>query len=320
VLSVRGGGCDAGDAVDLAGGRYPRVLDFYLLILYQLHMDIVFVLFGGSFSSKVRWEYAFEGNSTLRKLNFLDELNKLGKTYTFNYKHFNLNYYGTPPDEKSRVMWSKIINKYKYYTPDIDFSIGDLDYKNICASVHDAVQKRHGVRKKYVVIGHSYGGALALLFSKLYSDECILCCCLDNVPYVKSYYKKYDEKEHRHLLDKYTSDSKLKSSLRLVKTTRDQDSRNQVISDLFGFIMYKSAQDRLKYFDGKLYVPTLFFKKRDNQRENKEFNEFNERERKHFERDRKLLGYSVRENVGHYVWENQSYSDLIVKTIKRNIH
>ena len=49
----------------------------------------------------------------------------------------------------------------------------DLDYKNICEKVYIAVKEKYGKNKKYIVIGHSYGGNIALLFSKLYKNDCV---------------------------------------------------------------------------------------------------------------------------------------------------
>jgi len=281
------------------------------------HNNIVFVLFSGSFSSPIRWEYAFEGKPTLRKITFLKELKNIGDIYSFHYKHFNLNYYARSPDSKERNMWNKIIKKYNYYTPDIEFSIEDLDYKNLCENTYKNVKSKYGDDKKYIVMGHSYGGALALLFAKLYKNECILCCCLDNVPYVKSFFQKYDKRENKDILQKFTSNQELHKSLDIVKHTQDKDIKDKEIGDLFKFIMYKSAQDRIKYFDNKLYVPTIFFKKYDEQLER---NANNKKEKKHFEKDKLFRGYFVMKKVGHYIWENQEFSNIIIKAIKDNVN
>lgn len=283
-------------------------------MVYMISKNIVFILFGGSFSSKVRWEYAFEGKPVLRKINFLAELKKIGYVYSFNYPHFNLNYYASSPDKKEASMWEKIIKKYKYYTKDINFSIKDIDYKNLCKKIYTKVKNKYGDNKKYIVIGHSYGGPLALLFSKLYKDKCILCCCFDNAPYVKEFYQKYDEKENKDVLQLYNNNQKLKKSLNIVKKTKNPELRNNEIGNLFKFIMYNSAQDRIKYYDNKLYVPTIFFKKKDLQ---KERNKYNIKEKKQFEKDKNLIAYIVRKDVGHYIWENQEFSNIIIKSIRK---
>jgi len=279
-----------------------------------LNNNIVFILFPGSFSSKVRWEYAFEGKSVLRKINFLDELKKIGYVYSFNYPHFNLNYYAKSPNKKEAIMWEKIIKKYNFYTKDINFSIKDIDYANLCKKIYMKVKNKYGDNKKYIVMGASYGGPLALLFSKLYKDKCILCCCLDNAPYVKEFYQKHDEKENKDILDKYTNNQKLKNSLNIVKKTKNPELRNNEIGNLFKFIMYNSAQDRIKYYDSKLHVPTMFFKKNDLQ---KERNKYNNKEKKHFEKDKNLIAYIVKKDVPHSIWENQEFSNIIIKSIRK---
>jgi len=276
--------------------------------------EIVIVLFGGSFSSKVRWQYAFEGKSTLRKIDFMDELKKIGNVYSFNYEHFNLNYYANSPNKEEAKMWKKIIDKYQYFNENIDFSIEDLDYKNICSKTYNIIKNMYGDNKKYIVIGHSYGGSLALLFSKLYKNECILCCCLDNPPYVEEFYKEHNENDNKNILEKYKNNKDLQNSLDIVKKTKDQEIRNNEIDNLFKFIMYKSSQDRIKYLSKKLYVPTIFFKRQDDQ-----WNKYNNKEKNQFKKDKNLKGYIVRKNVGHYIWENKDFSDLIIKTIKENI-
>ena len=79
---------------------------------------------------------------------------------------FNVNYYSTPDNKKEKVLWGKIQKKYKPYTSHINFTLDDLDYKNICQKQYDIIKNKYGDNKKYIVIGHSYGGPIALLFSK----------------------------------------------------------------------------------------------------------------------------------------------------------
>ena len=153
--------------------------------------DYIIILFNGFNSSKIFWEYIFEGKPILRKVDFLDQLKKIGKTHTFNHTFFNINYYYTPDDEKEKKLQNKIDKKYKTFSPNINFKLEDLDYKNICEKTYNTVKQKYGDNKRYIVIGHSYGGSIGLLFSKLYKDECVLCCCIDNPPYVLGYFKKY---------------------------------------------------------------------------------------------------------------------------------
>ena len=68
-----------------------------------------------------------------------------------------------------------------------------------CIEILKTLKEKYGKNRKYIIIGHSYGGGLALLFSKLYKNDCILCCCIDNPPYILSYYKKYDDKDNKSI-------------------------------------------------------------------------------------------------------------------------
>ena len=160
--------------------------------------DTVIILIHGFGSSKLWWEYAFEGTANIRKLDFLDNLKKIGNVYSFNLTWFNINYYGTPENKKEKLIWKKIYDKYKEHTSNINFKLEDLDYKNICKFIYNNVIKKYGNNKKYIVIGHSYGGPIGLLFSKLYKNKCKLCVCIDNPPYHLDFYNKYDDKEKNH--------------------------------------------------------------------------------------------------------------------------
>ena len=44
----------------------------------------VIILFNEFGSSKIYWNYAFENKPELRKIDFLDRIKKICKTYTFN--------------------------------------------------------------------------------------------------------------------------------------------------------------------------------------------------------------------------------------------
>lgn len=180
--------------------------------------NYVFILFNGQNGTKINWEYGFTGKPTLPKLNFLNELKKLGKTYTFNLPIYNLNYYMKSTDPKEYKLISKINHKYKPYTNNINFTLNDLDYKNICKNVYTDVKNKYGNKKKYIVIGHSFGVPLVRLFTKLYQKDCILCVCLDSVPYVLSFFKKYDEHKNKDKVMKNISNNKkLQKNLKIIR-------------------------------------------------------------------------------------------------------
>jgi hypothetical protein len=134
-------------------------------------------------SAKLWWEYAFEGTANIRKIDFLDNLKKITShtnVYSFNFTWFNINYYGTPNKKKDVLIWKSIYENYKEHSSNINFKLEDLDYKNICKYIYNNVIKKYGNDKKYIVIGHSYSGPIALLCSKMYKNKCKLCVCIDN--------------------------------------------------------------------------------------------------------------------------------------------
>jgi alpha/beta superfamily hydrolase len=278
----------------------------------------IIILFNGFNSSKIFWNYVFEDKPELRKIDFLDKIKKIGKTYTFNQSFFNINYYSTPDNKKDKILWEKIYEKYKPHSSNINFQLEDLDYKNICKKIYDSVRQKYGNNKKYIIIGHSYGGCIALLFSKLYKNECILCCCIDNQPYILSFFNKYNDKNNKNILEKYPSNNELKKSLKIIKNSEDIKEKNKEIDDIYKLISYKSCQDRIKYYDNKLYIPTIIFrayysKPKDYQID---WNKYSMKEKKIFEKDKNMKKYIIMNDAEHFIWKNQEFSDIIIDTIK----
>ena len=279
----------------------------------------IIILFNGFGSSKIFWNYAFEDKPDLRKIDFLDNIKKIGKTYTFNQPFFNVNYYSTPNNKKDKILWGKIYEKYKPHSSNINFKLDDLDYKIICDKTYNLVKEKYGNNKKYIIIGHSYGGGIALLFSKLYKNDCVLCCCIDNPPYVLSFFNKYNDKNNKNILEKYSNNDELKKSLRIIKNSGDIKEKNKEIDNIYKLIGYKSSQDRIKYYDTRLYIPTIFFrayysKPKDYQID---WNKYSMKEKKLFEKDKNMKKYIIMNEAEHFIWKNQEFSDIIIETIKQ---
>jgi len=279
----------------------------------------IIILFNGFGSSKIFWNYAFEDKPDLRKIDFLDNIKKIGKTYTFNQPFFNVNYYSTPNNKKDKILWGEIYEKYKPHSSNINFKLDDLDYKIICDKTYNSVKKKYGNNKKYIIIGHSYGGCIALLFSKLYKNDCVLCCCIDNPPYVLSFFNKYNNKNNKNILEKYSNNDELKKSLRIIKNSENIKEKNKEIDNIYKLIGYKSSQDRIKYYDTRLYIPTIFFrayysKPKDYQID---WNKYSMKEKKLFEKDKNMKKYIIMNEAEHFIWKNQEFSDIIIETIKQ---
>ena len=239
--------------------------------------------------------------------------------YTFNQPFFNVNYYSTPNNKKDKILWGKIYEKYKPHSSNINFKLDDLDYKIICDKTYNSVKEKYGNNKKYIIIGHSYGGGIALLFSKLYKNDCVLCCCIDNPPYVLSFFNKYNNKNDKNILEKYSNNDELKKSLIIIKNSKDIKEKNKEIDNIYKLIGYKSSQDRIKYYDTRLYIPTIFFrayysKPKDYQID---WNKYSMKEKKLFEKDKNMKKYIIMNEAEHFIWKNQEFSDIIIETIKQ---
>ncbi len=281
-------------------------------------MKPVIILINGFASSKLWWQYTYENSATLRKLDFLDKLKQLGTVYTFNQPFFNIDYYGTPDKKSEVIIWKKIYKKYKPCSSNINFTLEDLDYQNICSNIYNKVKTKYGNRK-YIVIGHSYGGTLALQFSKMFKSDILFCCCIDNPPHVLEFYKIKINREDLSVLDEFPDNTALKNTLSIIRNSSDPSERNKYIDKIYALITVKSCQDRLRLYDKKLYVPTIIFRARiiDNPKGwQVVFNKYSKKEQQLYDTDKNLIEYIVMKGADHYMWKNQEISDQIIEKIK----
>jgi len=283
----------------------------------------VFIMFSGFRSSKIWWGYKYTGSTKLEKLSFLSELKKLGDTYTFTSKFWNVDYYNISKNKKDRIKWGKIYKKYKPHTKDIDFNIKDLDYKNICQKVYKDIINKYGTNRKYIPVGHSYGGPLAILFSKMYKKKCLFTVAIDNTPYNLEFYKKYNERKNKNIAKRFNTNKKLHTFLTKLKDKLDETKpvMHKEIKDFFKMVAYRSSQDRVKYYDKKLHVPTLFFKAfRSNpiKKFEKVLNKFAVQEKKNLlkHNNQNTFKYFIMLDATHFIWNDETYSKMIIDEIK----
>lgn len=282
----------------------------------------VMILFGGFRSSHIWWNY-MPSPGRLKKHSFLDELSKLGcDIYIHQPNFFNLDYYNSSYTVSQRK---------KMFDPDINFKIKDLDFKNICISVHENVISKYGTKRKYIVIGHSYGGQLALLFSKMY--PCVLSVCIDNTPLLMENFKKYPPprylNKYKKIADKYKTDKLLTEALQNIVDTsnKNNNNNNDIIEELYTMISYKNTQDRIKYLDNKLYSPTLFFRayytKETKQVYDYKFsNKMAVKERDNFMNNNKhnnFTRYIFLLDADHYVWNKEENMHEMITHISSNL-
>ena len=278
----------------------------------------VIILFNGFGSSKLWWEYDVtpKSDSKLRSLDFLDKLKEIGDVFTFNQICFNIGYYMPDGDKKENKVFD-IYRKHGAWASNLDFILEDLDNKNICDNVYDAVKKKFGKYRKYIIIGHSYGVDLALLFSKLYSDECFLCCSIDGNHNIFDELKRtHDKWNSGYKHDKYTNNNKLEKSLNIIVNSNDDDKKHDEIIDLLNFIKYKTCEYAIKYYDKTLYVPTIIFRMYITDPRGAIFNEISKAEHEMYKTDKNLKEYVYMKGASHYIWKDQEHSNKIIETIK----
>jgi hypothetical protein len=280
----------------------------------------VIILFNGYGSTSVRWQYKYIGENKLQKIDFLDKLQKIGDVYTFNLNFFNIKYYYLPPnDDKHNER--KLFDKYKMYSSDIDFNLEDLDFKNICKNVYNNVNKKYGNKRKYIVLGHSSGADTALLFSKLYSDKILFCVTLDGMPRLLKYYETRGFDEFKKVYENINTNKKLHKILKTIRESIKKDTNvNKEIYTIFELMAYRNYVDLKKYYDNKLYVPTIFFRSYITDPEHeyqKNTNKYAVLEKEDLEKNNNSMHkYYVILNANHFMWIKQNDSDTIIDEIK----
>jgi len=281
-------------------------------------MKPVFILFNGFGSSKLWWNYKLpKKSSNLTKLNFINKLKRIGYVYQFNNKIFNLDYYNYYPNSKQRLLWNKIYKKYKPHDKNINFKLKDIDYKNICKSLYKNIKSKYK-KNKFILIGHSYGCEIALLFSKLYKKECLFNVLLDgSVHDIKSTKQYQLQKKDENITKKYfQNNNQLKKILNIIKNNNES---NKEINLVWSLLEHMSLIYKLNYFQNKLPVYSIFIKRLDSNDEiNNKINQNEFKTIKKFNKD-KMYKYILVSTDNHFIWFEQNISDLIINEIKNNI-
>lgn len=282
--------------------------------------NIVFILFNGWATSKNDWLYSDNGTHIPKKLDFIQQLEKLGQVYLFNYIFFNIEYYKTPiTKEDTRLI--NINKKYKAFDSDITFNISDLDFKKYCKIIYNNVIKKYGSNKKYVLIGWSYGGHIALLFSELFKKNVLFNILLDNPPYCQEYLEKYSvNNKERNNVNKYTkSNNNLQNILSIIKNKKSNENVNDEIEKVYAIISVNLMVHGLRYFNPKLAVYTIIFRAYATQKLNtvsREWNKYSVIEKDELLKNNKNIKYIICLDAPHKIYDNQEYSDNIINEIK----
>jgi hypothetical protein len=170
--------------------------------------NIIFILFPGFFGSNKFWSNKFIDNKLI-KIDFLDELNKIGFVYIYKPNFYNLYFY------KKDEIYKELFEK------DIYFNNDDLNIEKICFKIFN--QFKHNY-KYFVPIGHSYGSIYVHKFITLFYNHCLFSVIIDGTPLgpVSKVMALEDEKYNIDIID----DDKL---LLLQEKIIDKKSRNKLI-------------------------------------------------------------------------------------------
>ena len=286
----------------------------------------VFILIHGFSSSNVWWKYKDVGTETLKKIDFLDNLKKLGDIYEHTLNFFNILYYYTVENVKEKERLRIIYKKYKPHTENLDFNIKDLYYKNICKNIHNNVIEKYGNNRKYVLVCHSYGCLIGMLYSKIYKKECLFNIFIDNPPYYLELFKEFlnskeTKKEKKNVEEYLNNNTKLQNMLNKIKNKKINENVNKEINIVFDLISYNDWSERIKNYDKILPIYTVFFRAfyPDTKSEwHKKWNLWSEKEQEILEKynDKSKYEYIIMNNARHFIFHTQKESNKIINKIK----
>lgn len=290
----------------------------------------VFILIHGYSSSNIWWKYKDVETSKLEKVDFLNKLYKLGDVYEHTMDFFNITYYYTVNDIKERKRMELIYKKYKPHTENIDFSIKDLSYKNICKNIHNNVIELHGQNRKYILVCHSYGSLIGLLYSKIYKKECLFNILIDNPHYYLKLFTQMfnskDTKKEKKIIDEYLYNNKqLQIMLDKIKNKKSDENVNKEIDMVYNLISYNDWLERIKHYDEILPIYTVIFRATyPNTKDTYKikYNKWSSTEHKIIKKNNNSsdkFEYIEMPNAEHFIWYNQKYSDDIIDKIKQLI-
>lgn len=220
----------------------------------------LFILFPGFCSSVFWWQWETTAQNELKRHSFIDNLSKMGLVYACQYKFANIEYYRTT-NKKFRDKVASMKNPP--YTSDLNFTFKDLDFKTICEQVRADIKRMYGNMKlRMIPIGHSYGGGLACMFSKMYAKECSFMLLIDSVHLLKSINKEYfeihEKKKVQRVTNHFKSNDDLQMHLKNVMIAApSQSTKLNLIEDL---IDVRFQMNFVKYLNSKLDIPTIIFR------------------------------------------------------------
>ena len=260
---------------------------------------VQFILFPGFGMYKYTWSL----DHNLKKINFLNELKKLGKVYAYTPLFYNINKYHKINSKH------KMYKHQKLYGNNIKFDLDYLDVKKHCKMIYDKIREK--TDDKIVVIGHSIGSLFCYHFSKMYKDECLFSVVIDGmllgkqgIEDHKKYIKQYNKYKNTTDCDLYDFQTKIK------KDRNDKD-----ISELFNIVqvlLKNQIPDRITKFP----IKTVYFKNLEMDDKDKKHIKLQIEEMENYEKNDNLFQGIYFVNKTHYLHYNKKCSDIIIEKIK----
>jgi len=202
---------------------------------------ILFIMFQGSGANLKTWnEYT--------KSKFLDRLKELGTVYTYEDKIYNIWHY------------DKTNPEHKDFGPDIDIDLSYVNVNNYIKMIYSDIKTKYKNidEYKFIPIGWSAGGYLALYFAQLYSTQCAHVILLDSALWTPNNMKQILKGVYKNEgLDKIYPITNYKYKKMLQKWIREGD-----INDAWkinGIHIYSRSLFISQHLKLKLPVKTLAF-------------------------------------------------------------
>jgi len=278
----------------------------------------IVVMFSNLGASPMIWSNAIRNKAEFEELNFVKKLKRIGEIHYVEFPFNNINYYYNPEDPKIAKIF-KMYKEQNAYSPDINFTLEDLDFKKLCTRAYNDVVDKYGSSHDFIVVGHSHGCDLAKLFCKMYKSKCKLCVCINDQPHVLNYYKKHNGRKIKSLTKPVNSENKLKKALNTLSTTSNKKEANEIYEHIQNLIIYYFFKNRFENFDPKIYVPTLFFKAIPSKPvdEEKVMARLNRKQKRETAKDPNMKLFKFLKDAESNIWWNQKYSDAIIRAIKK---
>jgi len=267
-----------------------------------LNNKILFIMFQGGGTNLKNWNDYTESK-------FLNKLKKLGKIYTYQDKIYNTMHY------------DKTIPNYKDYDSDIDINLSYVNPDTHIKMVYQEIKDKYEDidNYKFIPIGWSAGGYLALYFSQIYSSQCKMCILLDSALItnkninlrLKSFEDKIDRLVYPIKNNKYI---KLLNELKINKN----DGWKKIITTS-NYIRTLFIKKNIKI---KFIIPVISFVYISKPEKNEFGFEFNNDTKLReinilHKKNQKMYKSYILKNSGHCVFNKKQSANYIINKIKK---